>query len=131
MKVVVYEFDVYNDKFTREDVESFDEQRCEEFYKNNQYMYAVHKHVGEIQDMLNESELDIDNKWYRVFAYKEPTKKIFVDGIEYASKEKAEKFFLDAMLACEGSEGNRMSFAYGMIVRGYTRINTYNETARR
>ena len=57
--------------------------------------------------------------------------KVIVDGMIYKSKASAERFFLRAMMACEGSEGNRMSYAYCMIKSGYTNINTYLETATR
>lgn len=56
--------------------------------------------------------------------------KITVDNQTYTSKAKALNFFLNAMMACEGSEGERMKFAYCSILEGKKVIDTYEETAR-
>lgn len=54
---------------------------------------------------------------------------IVVDGKSYSSKKYALSFFKEAMYWCDGSEQDRMTFAYFSIVAGYTRIDTYNERA--
>ena len=56
--------------------------------------------------------------------------KITVDGKVYASKKAALAAFKLAAICCEGSEGDRMSFAYFSILEGCTVIDTYRETAR-
>ena len=55
---------------------------------------------------------------------------ILVDGHAYKNKAQALAFFMDAMLACEGSERERMAFAYVSVKEGYKNIDTYNETAK-
>lgn len=54
---------------------------------------------------------------------------ITVDKKTFRSKAKALNFFLNAMLACDGSEQQRMTFAYCAIAEGKTNIDTYRETA--
>lgn len=53
---------------------------------------------------------------------------IHVDGKAYP-KQKALKEFKEAMRYCEGSELERMTFAYFSILDGYKVIDTYKETA--
>lgn len=55
--------------------------------------------------------------------------KITVDGQTYPSKKAALKEFLQAMAYTDGSERERMSFAYCAIMGGCTNINTYKEIA--
>lgn len=55
--------------------------------------------------------------------------KIYVDGTCYNSKAYATKFFKEAMNACDGSEKERMEFAYYSILDGFDQINTYDGTA--
>ena len=50
--------------------------------------------------------------------------KYMVDGLEFKSKKEAENFFLQAMMCCEGSEGERMTFAYCKIKEGCNVIDT-------
>lgn len=54
--------------------------------------------------------------------------KIKVDNRTYPSKKAALQEFSMAMRCCEGSELERMVFAYEAISDGYTDINTYEET---
>lgn len=54
---------------------------------------------------------------------------ITVDGKTFKSKAKALNFFLNGMLACDGSEQERMTFAYCSIAEGFKKIDTYKETA--
>lgn len=54
--------------------------------------------------------------------------KIIVDNKEYPSKKDALKEFFNAMLATDGSERDRMTYAY-IIQAGYRKINTYKEIA--
>lgn len=56
--------------------------------------------------------------------------KIKVDRTVYPSKKKALDEMFNAMLFCDGSESERMSFAYCAITKGYTDIDTYNYTAK-
>lgn len=56
--------------------------------------------------------------------------KIKVDRIIYPSKKKALDEMFTAMLYCDGSEADRMSFAYCAISKGYTDIDTYNYVAK-
>lgn len=58
------------------------------------------------------------------------TMKIKVDGKVYPSKKYAEKFFLEAMMGTDGSEQERMTFAYCAIKEGYTDIDTYEEIVK-
>lgn len=54
---------------------------------------------------------------------------ITVDGTTYPSKKAALNEFLQAMAGTDGSERERMAFAYCAIMGGCTSINTYKETA--
>ena len=56
---------------------------------------------------------------------------IKVDNKTYKSRRIALSSFLQAMCACEGSEGERMSYAYAMLLAGYNEIDTYRSTAKR
>lgn len=55
--------------------------------------------------------------------------KIVVDNKTYPSKKAALKEFHEAMLCTDGSERERMTFAYCCIMEGCTNIDTYKETA--
>ena len=55
-------------------------------------------------------------------------RKITVDGIVYKSKEAALEEFYEAMCCCDGSEAERMQFAYCAILGNFTNIDTYKET---
>lgn len=55
--------------------------------------------------------------------------KIKIDDKIYPSKKKALDEMFDAMMACDGSEGERMTFAYCAIKNGATKIDTYKEIA--
>lgn len=54
---------------------------------------------------------------------------IKVDGKTYESKKAALQEFFEAMLCCDGSEGERMTFAYCAIENGATNIDTYKGIA--
>lgn len=56
-------------------------------------------------------------------------RKITVDGTVYKSKKAALDEFYEAMCYCDGSEAERMMYAYIAIKSGFTNIDTYNETA--
>lgn len=53
--------------------------------------------------------------------------KVRIDGKYYPSKANALKEMRMAMMCCDGSESERMAFAYCSIEEGYTDINTYSE----
>ena len=55
--------------------------------------------------------------------------KITVDGKTYPSKKAALNEFLLAMAGTDGSEQERMTFAYCSIQEGFTNIDTYKEIA--
>lgn len=57
--------------------------------------------------------------------------KIKVDGKVYPTKKKALEFFRSAMYACDGSEQERMTFAYFSILDGCNYIDTYLELSVR
>lgn len=54
---------------------------------------------------------------------------ITVDKKKFTSREKALRFFLEGMIACDGSEAERYTFAYISIKDGYNFIDTYKEIA--
>ena len=58
-------------------------------------------------------------------------KTIVVDGQSFNSKKEAKDFFLEGMLACDGSEADRYMFAVDMISGGYTLIDTYKGEAEK
>lgn len=55
--------------------------------------------------------------------------KIIVDGCTYPSKKAALREVLMAMAGTDGSECERMTFAFCSIQEGYTNIDTYREIA--
>lgn len=55
--------------------------------------------------------------------------RVLVDGTSYPSKKKALAEFKEAAMFCDGSEGERMKFAYFAILDGCTVIDTYEGTA--
>lgn len=55
--------------------------------------------------------------------------KIVVDNQTFNSKKEALNFFSQAIAGTDGSEKDRMYFAYQSIKDGMTSINTYEETA--
>lgn len=54
---------------------------------------------------------------------------IKVDRNSYKTKKEALCEFRMAMMCCNGSEQERMTFAYCAIEEGCTHIDTYNHTA--
>lgn len=56
--------------------------------------------------------------------------KIIVDKKTYPSKKAALEELSLAMVCCDGSERDRMVFAYCAITSGYTVIDTYKETMK-
>ena len=55
--------------------------------------------------------------------------RIVVDGTSYSSKKKALAEYEEAMLWTDGSEQQRMTFAYMAIKGGCTNIDTHKEIA--
>lgn len=54
---------------------------------------------------------------------------IKVDNKTFKSKKSALAFFMEAMIWCEGSEGECMTYAYCAISEGYKNIDTYKGVA--
>lgn len=55
---------------------------------------------------------------------------IKVDKQQFADRKAAISHYSEAVIATDGSECNRMAFAYSALICGYSEIDTYNGTAR-
>lgn len=55
--------------------------------------------------------------------------RVVIDGRSYRSKKVALVEMEEAMMYCDGSEQERMTFAYLSLKRGCTVIDTYREIA--